>query len=195
MTDLPLSVYRLSLLIGRRDGHVHKPGAFHYFLEQLFAGLLPMIPGHPLARFDLLPTDYAVEVLDALLFRHFEAGRTYHIAAGAAAPETLAWLSQTIELYQQRSAAWRSGAHVAPDIVDLETYASLVDTVHTVGNKSLARMLEVIDSLAEYPLSTKIFDRSNVDRVLGDGYPPPDLASWYAAVIDRALATRWYRAR
>jgi thioester reductase-like protein len=194
MTELPLSVYRLSLLVGRRDGYVHKPGAFHYFLEQLWAGLLPMIPGNPQARFDLLPTDYAVEVLDALVFECWEPGRTYHVAAGEAASETLAWLSQTTDLYQQRSAAWRSGAHVPPDIVDIETYASLVDTVHTVGNATLARMLSVIDSLAEYPLSTKVFDRTNVDRALGGRLPAPPLASWYPAIIDRAITTRWYRA-
>jgi thioester reductase-like protein len=194
MAELPLSVYRLSLLIGRRDGYVHKPGAFHYFLEQLWAGLLPMIPGRPEARFDLLPTDYAVEVLDTLFFDHFEPGQTFHIAAGETAPETLAWLALTTQLFEQRSEAWRSGAHVPPDIVDLETYSQLVDTIHTVGNKTLARMLEVIDTLAEYPISTKVFDRSNVDRLLGGRLPAPPLSSWYASIIDRAIATRWYRA-
>jgi thioester reductase-like protein len=194
MAELPLSVYRLALLIGRRDGYVHKPGAFHYFLEQLWAGLLPMIPGRPDARFDLLPTDYAVEVLAALVFDHFEPGQTFHIAAGETAPETLAWLMLTTQLFEQRSEAWRHGAHVPPDIVDLATYSQLVDTIHTVGNKTLARMLEVIDTLAEYPISTKIFDRSNVDRILGGRLCPPPLAGWYDRIIDRAIATRWYRA-
>jgi thioester reductase-like protein len=183
MRELPLAVYRLSLLVGRNDGYVHKPGAFHYFLEKLYAGMLPLIPGTAEARFDLLPTDYAVDVLGALFLDHFEAGKTYHIAAGEHAPKTVEWLKITTDIYKADSLAWQKGAHVPPDIVDLATYKHLVDTIHTVGNKTLAHMLKVIDSLAEYPLSTKSFDRANVVGALGSRFPVPAFDSYYPAVV------------
>jgi thioester reductase-like protein len=183
MEDLPLSVYRLSLLVGRKDGYVHNPGAFHFFLEKLYAGLLPLIPGHADAYFDLLPTDYAVEVVAALVFDHFEAGKTYHVAAGDHAPRTLDWIRLTTDVFRSTSAAWKADAHVMPEIVDLETYRYLVDTVHTVGNKTLARMLKVIDSVAEYPRSTKIFHRGNVVAALGETFPVPPFEAYYPAVV------------
>jgi nucleoside-diphosphate-sugar epimerase len=192
MAELPLSVYRLSLLIGRRDGYVHRAGAFHYFLEKLHAGLLPLIPGHAEARFDILPTDYAVEVLATLCFERFEPGRTYHIAAGGDAPTTLEWLRMTTDLYRAATPAWRKGAHVAPDIVDIATYRHLVETVLTVGNKTMARMLKVIDSLAEYPLSMKVFDRGAVIAALGDRLPVPRLESYYPSLIEAGLRGGWW---
>jgi thioester reductase-like protein len=185
MRELPLSVYRLSLLVGRSGGYVHNPGAFHYFLDKLFAGMFPLIPGNPEARFDLLPTDYAVEVVSALCFERFQPGKTYHIAAGEHAPRTQEWLRATTDLFTEVSSAWKSGAHVPPEIVNLETYKHLVDTVHTVGSKTMAHMLKVIDSIAEYPLSTKVFDRRNVVEALGDALPVPAFDSYYPAIVAR----------
>jgi hypothetical protein len=185
MRDLPLSVYRLSLLVGRSDGYVHNPGAFHYFLDKLYAGMFPLIPGNAEARFDLLPTDYAAEVVAALCFDHFQAGKTFHIAAGENAPRTRDWLKATTDLFTLASSAWKAGAHVPPEIVSLETYKHLVDTVHTVGSKTMAHMLKVIDSIAEYPLSTKVFDRKNVLEALGDKLPVPAFESYYPAIVAR----------
>ncbi|MEI9949028.1 MAG: SDR family oxidoreductase [Pseudomonadota bacterium] len=186
MRDLPLSVYRLSLLVGRSDGYIHNSGAFHYFLDRLYAGMFPLIPGNSEARFDLLPTDYAVEVVTALCFERFQAGKTYHIAAGDSAPRTGDWLKATTDLFMDISPAWKSGAHVPPEIVNLATYKALVDTVHTVGNKTLAHMLKVIDSIAEYPLSTKVFDRQSVLDALGDSLPVPAFETYYPAIVARA---------
>jgi long-chain acyl-CoA synthetase len=193
MADLPLSVYRLSLLVGRRDGFVHRPQAMHVFLENLYQGLFPLVPGDPEAPFDILPTDYAAEALLALVLRRFAPSQTYHIAAGEHAPTTLAWLATTAEVFRALSPAWRAGAHIQPDLVDLDTYRHLVDTVATVGNKTLARMLRVISDLAEYPLSSKHFDRSNVVAALGTDSTPPAFADYYPVVLEAAARGGWWR--
>lgn len=185
MRELPLSVYRLSLLVGRSDGYVHNSGAFHYFLDRLYAGMFPAIPGNSDARFDLLPTDYAVEVVTKLCFERFQAGKTYHVAAGENAPRTADWLKATTDLFMEVSPAWKCGAHVPPAIVNHETYKALVETVQTVGNKTLSHMLKVIDSIAEYPLSTKVFDRKSVVAALGDELPVPAFESYYPAIVAR----------
>ena len=81
--ELPIAVYRLSLLMGRaEDGYVHQPLEAHKMFELFLSGKARRIPGDPSHTLDMLPSDYAVRLLHDLFVHRFEAGRTYPYLRG-----------------------------------------------------------------------------------------------------------------
>src|SRR5919109_2684814 len=93
MKELPIAVYRMATLLGsRRTGEIRKPTAIHQAFRLHHRGLIPMIPGDPDQRVELLDTEHAAEAISRLLLETFNPGMTYHLTVGPDRAFTLAEL-------------------------------------------------------------------------------------------------------
>jgi nucleoside-diphosphate-sugar epimerase len=97
MRELPVSIYRLSSLIGHSTtGKVSQYNYFHALVRLLpRAGEVATLPGDPDAPMDLIPDDWCVSALAYLYQRHFLPGRIHHLCAG---PERSLSAGQLLDL-------------------------------------------------------------------------------------------------
>ncbi|MBI5836391.1 MAG: SDR family oxidoreductase [Candidatus Eisenbacteria bacterium] len=83
MPRLPITVFRPAILLGdSRDGHTCNFANIYLPLKLVARGLLRDIPGRADARLDLVPTDYAAEVIAELTIHPRRRCATYHVTAG-----------------------------------------------------------------------------------------------------------------
>jgi hypothetical protein len=192
MARLPLSVYRLSLLMGRQeDGYVHDFGATHRFLQSVFRGVCPILPASSDSTLDFLPNDFSARQLTDLFFDHFEPGRTYQISAAHRAITAQRWMELTGEVFAKFSRPWRHGAFSPPDIVDWDHYRLYVETALRIENEGLRKVTKILDSCSREMFYPKLFDRTEVDRKLDD--PVPDYEVYYPKVLAYCIESRWGR--
>src|SRR4029079_13100620 len=86
-SGLPVEIARLAIVAGsEHDGSVLRPGALHRTLYWLYHGLVPMMPGTPEARVDLVSTEFAARVVGALVDVPAQPGRIVHATMGESAP-------------------------------------------------------------------------------------------------------------
>jgi nucleoside-diphosphate-sugar epimerase len=100
MRDIPINVIRLSSVIGSRSGEVRQSNYFHQLLRLASLDVLPMIPARPDALVDLIPVDWAVEVMEYL--RADSAGGVFHVCAGPHRAMTLDGICELLELKTPR---------------------------------------------------------------------------------------------
>jgi nucleoside-diphosphate-sugar epimerase len=192
MARLPISVYRLSLLMGRaQDGYVHDFGATHRYLQCVFRGICPILPAQPDCPLDFLPNDYSARQLTDLFFDHFKGGSTYQISAGRRSITAQRWMELTGEVFAQHSRPWQRGVFSPPDIVDWDHYRLYVDTALRIENEGLRKVTKILDSCSRELFYPKVFERTEVDRKLAD--PVPDYEEYYPKVLQYCIESRWGR--
>ncbi len=81
--ELPLTVYRLSTVIGdSRTGEVQQYNHFHQLLRLVQHNPLPVLPGSELARVDFVASDWVAEAVAWFYSHRFEAGTVRNFSAG-----------------------------------------------------------------------------------------------------------------
>lgn len=183
--DLPIAVYRLSLLMGRAsDGYVHRTLEAHKMFELFLSGRAHRIPGAPSNPLDMLPTDYAAGVLHDLFTSHFTAGETVQIAAGDHAA-TGADLVETCR---------RQLGHADWDVewIDQAEWDHL--RAEDGGDALSPAAFWMFDVLADYMYLPKRFERTRIDTRLGPAAAPPDPMSYLPRIIEARVAANWGRA-
>jgi len=186
MAHLPASVYRLSLLIGRQsDGYVHRYMEAHKMFELYASGRVQRIVGQPSHTLDMLPSDYAADLLHRLFVERFHAGRTYQIAAGHAAPSA----ADIVEVFRVHLGRpdWNVGW------VSAGEWSARVDDDPLDGVSPAAEWM--FDVVGDYLLRPKTFSRSVTDAALIDPMPPPRVADYLPCILARATADDWGRRR
>lgn len=191
--DLPIAVYRLSTVIGAEDGRVRQFNAVHRALRLLHNGFVPMVPGTPESRVDLISSDYAASAIFELFERRFVAGRTYHIAAGKRASIPLSeLLEETVAAFGRFDRRWRSEGIEIPTIVSLETFRMLERSVERTSSVFLQNLVRALRDFAPQLSYPKLFDTRETDRSLrGSGIRPAPLRAYYGRVIRYCLANGW----
>jgi nucleoside-diphosphate-sugar epimerase len=194
MADLPLTVYRLSTLIGdSRTGAVTGFNAFHHAIRLLYQGLAPMIPGDPSHRVDVAAVDYVADAACWLFRNRFEAGRTYHLCSGPERSRPLSEvLDAVVEAFHQFRPEWRRRGIEKPAIVDLATYELFVRSVEETGNEVLQRATRAVQSFAYQLAYPKTFDTARTEAALeGSGLRPPTVLEFLPAVVRTCVETEW----
>lgn len=81
-SGLPCSLYRLSTIISASDGVVTQYNYAHQLLRLLERRILPVMPGDPDVRLDLIYSDWAAEALRHAFLASFTPGRIWNLCAG-----------------------------------------------------------------------------------------------------------------
>jgi long-chain acyl-CoA synthetase len=197
MAELPIAVYRLSIVTGRgTDGTVSRLAGVYPILRLFHAGLLGMFPGQPEQRLDLIPADFAAGAICHLLTERFTPGATYHVCAGDARSLTLAELFPRLaECLALADPRWQRRGQPLPLAVHDAVFREFLEIVELTGNprlKEIVRQTQTLTRLLENP---KVFDTTRCDAALaGDGPVLPHVGRWLPAIVNRGVATNWQHA-
>jgi long-chain acyl-CoA synthetase len=190
MDRIPIAVYRLALLPGRRaDGHVHQFGAFHRLLYYYERGLLETLPGAAGNRIDLAPTDWATEILLQLYLRHFEARRTYQVCSGESAVRLGDFVALTTRhIAEQR----RSRGALAPlRIVTPAAYEEFLQRAARSAAPGVEKLIGVVRTTTPHAVLSKVFDRRAVQACLGTGARAPAFEEYFPRIVRYCIEQNW----
>jgi long-chain acyl-CoA synthetase len=183
--DLPISVCRLSTVIGdSRSGEIGRRGAIHQAVLFMYASLAPMVPGREDSPVDMVALDYAVHGIAWLATGGFEAGRTWHLCAGADTIAAGELLDLTLACFETYRPAWRRRAIARPALVDLATFELFTRSVNQVGDAALRASTEAVSHFAPQLAYPKRFDNRGCAAALAEAAiePPPIRDAWRSVV-------------
>lgn len=193
---MPWSVYRLSTILGdSRTGAVHSMTAPHQAMKIMYHGLAPMMPGLADYVVDLIPGDFAGDVLARLLLNREGTGLTFHVTSRREKSLTLSDLiDRTFEAFGRIEPEWTRRRYPRPSLASIETFDAFVQTVNESGDRFLAAVLNAVQHFARQLTYPKAFDRTNV-RALIPSYDDelPDIRDYYDKVVQTCLSTKWGR--
>jgi nucleoside-diphosphate-sugar epimerase len=168
MRDLPIAIYRLSVVVGRRtDGHISRLSGIYPVLRLFHEGLLAMFPGGGEQHIDLIPSDYAAAAMCYLLADAFVAGSTYQLCTGPDRSFTSGELFPAIDAYLARAdPAWRRRGQQLPLPVSAEAFRHFVGIVNLTGNPRLRQIVEQTRTITRLLEAPKSFHTQVLDHAL-----------------------------
>jgi nucleoside-diphosphate-sugar epimerase len=195
MRDLPLDIYRLSIVVGRRsDGYISRLSGIYPIFRLFYEGLLAMVPGVEDQTIDLIPSDFAAAAMCFLVSGSLAPGMTYHICAGADGsfradqlfPAIDAWLSSG-------DTQWPRDGKPVPLVVAPDIFAKFVDVVELTGDRRLRQIIRHTRRVTRQLETAKVYDtRVFRSAMAGSGVPPlPHVREWLPTIIGRGIETGW----
>ena len=193
--ELPLRVIRLSTVIGNaKDGWIHRKGAFHYSLQWMFRGFIPMVPGTPGTPIDFISSELAASFVSRILERPCSGFSVAQLAAGTHAPSLTGVIDTVCRVFAEQSPAWQRGIRTSPVIVDQGTFEDFRHSVHLSGNALLNRVLDSVTSFLptlEYP---RTYETSRAQEMYGGELPLPAWQDLLRTVAKNAAQESTFRA-
>jgi len=192
MSALPISVLRLSTVLGSTTGEVRRMAAIHYALRLYYNSLAPMIPGKQDSLVDLIAVDYAAGAVEHFAVEDFLAGRTFHICGGENALTLARLLELTREAFLRYRPSWRKRAIEMPAIVDLPTFELFARSVEEVGDHILRSSVAIIKHFVPQLVYSKIFSDVECARSLqAKGFLKPSVLEFYPQVVRWLVESSW----
>lgn len=153
MKKLPIAIYRPSLIV---DSDSPDYNAALVVLNLVKKNLLPILPGLPTDKVDLISAADASRIIFSLFTNHFEKGKTYNITGSSSAPA----LREIIELADNNDFEIHYTGHNESD------YDNAVKEL-ILKYPKLMQIYEKVYYFIKYLLYPKQFDNSNVQIALG----------------------------
>lgn len=193
-SPLQPEIIRLATVVGSaRDGHLHRPGAFHTTLRWLHGGLLPIMPGDDSTRLDLLPTEFVTDFVQRLLLRPAEAAAIYHVSSGARGVPLAELLDFAAAKFSARTAAWKTGQILPPVLASRAAFEDFRLTIAKSRDFLFTQVLESVDSFLPELFYPKRYATTRAEAAWGGPLPLPVWHDWIGRVIDYALDTDFGR--
>ncbi|MGH9631650.1 MAG: SDR family oxidoreductase [Bryobacteraceae bacterium] len=192
--DLPAAVFRVSSVIGdSRSGRVRQFNYFHQLIRLIPHNVLPVIPGDPESRADLIASDWLIPALNHVYEKHFQAGAVYNFCSGEAASMSVhEMLSRTYRLFAGHR---RNGGSIPlmPELVssgDFDRYAAKLNG----RDGKAAELVRVLSQFMPQLCLRQTFENSRMIRAVApSGIHLPDIRDYYDKVITYCLETEWGR--
>jgi nucleoside-diphosphate-sugar epimerase len=192
MSALPISVLRLSTVLGATTGEVKRMAAIHHALKLYYNSLAPMIPGKQDSLVDLIAVEYAAAAVGHFAVESFLAGRTFHICGGENALTLVRLLELTREAFLRFRPSWRKRAIEMPAIVDLPTFELFARSVEEVGDNILRSSVATIKHFVPQLAYSKIFRDVECTRSLqAKGLLKPSVLEFYPQVVRWLVESGW----
>jgi nucleoside-diphosphate-sugar epimerase len=190
-----VAILRLATVVGSQsDGSLRRIGAFHNVLRWVYRGLLPLVPGEPHARVELIPTEYVTEGVNRLLHAPLpSAASFYHFSRG----ESAIPLGELIDLCSSRfcreSEAWKRRRIDAPIVASVAAFEDFRRSVVTSRDLLFTQVLESVDSFLPELLFPKQFSTTSTTALFGGQLPLPNWKEWMTRVLDFSLRSDFGR--
>jgi len=187
--DLPVSVFRLSMVVGdSRTGHTSTFNVMYWPLKMLSRGVFWIVPADPKGVVDVVPMDYVADAVEALSADPAQRGKGFHIAAGA---EDCSSVGEILDLAAQAMKI-RRPAMVNPKIF-FAFVQPVLDTIVWGKRREALRKARVYIPYASYGAR---FDVSQTRAGLEKhGLKPPPVSAYFRTLIEYAIATDWGKNR
>jgi long-chain acyl-CoA synthetase len=196
--DLPISIYRISTILGDSvTGRVDRFSAAHFALRLLWLGLVPMVPGSADYPVELLSSDYAGTTVAELFMDHFLPGQCIHIVAG----RDRCWtLERVIDVahstFASLSPEWKRRGYSKPPLVDAETYQMFMQSVEETGNPLYRQVIAQLHSFSEQLSCPKEFDMTGLVVAIPEYRRSfPRLEEYFSTVLEFCVRNEWGRGR
>ena len=193
---LPVSVYRLSTLLGSaEDGATARVAMPHLAMRLVYLGLAPIVPGEPSCTVDLLPTDVAARTIARLFAHRFAAGQVFHVVAGEGKSFNLAQvIDATWEALADAEPDWRRRARPRPVICDEAAFAQALRAARLTRNMVLLRAFDTIAKFCGQFSLPKTFDARCLAEALPDHFARvPHPSAYFEKVVRYCVRERWGR--
>jgi len=193
MKDLPISVLRLSTVLGDSGtGQVAKLAAIHQGLRLYYHSLAPMIPGSPSSPVDLIASDYAAAAIAHLAIAQFSAGRVFHLCGGRDVLSLDELLRLTHDAFTRYRPSWRKRSIAMPTIVALPTFELFARSVQAVGDNLLRHSVDVIACFAPQLAYPKSFEDGACMRALASlATKKPRILDFYPKIVQWLVESGW----
>ena len=184
MQRLPISIYRLSAIIGHSlTGEITQKNFFHSLIAIApRASALPCLPIDPSAPVDLIANDWCCESLVLLFDKYFNPGSVHHLCAGTRYSLTAGELIDTVfDVIEERTGA----RIVKPPLgqwSDIERHRKL----RSGGNEGA--MLDLVSKFFPHMAVHQPFDRGDTGKVLErNRLVPPQPSEFVEQVIRQSV--------
>jgi long-chain acyl-CoA synthetase len=163
-SGLPATILRPSIVVGdSRTGWTLAFNVVYRPLRGFSRGVLPVIPGDPDARMDIVPIDTVADALFDLVTGERWHGGTIHVVSGSAAPTNR-------------------------ELVALAAVALGRRPARFVAFGTTPLVEEIAGPFAAYMHMHGVFDAARGHAL---GFRPPPLADYFPALMDYARLARW----
>ena len=195
MAELPITVYRMSSVVGdSRTGEVRQFNFLHQLMRLVWGGLVPALPADPDGPVDLIASDWVADALVALFERRFVPGETLHLCAG---PDRAYSLAEILDVTLAEFDRWLPPGRrrpTAPALVSLEEFSRLVKAVEAEGRQRQAQALGAIATFTPHLALPKAFDNRLARAALAPlGVAWPSIRDYYPRVVEYCVKTGWGR--
>ena len=199
MADLPMTILRLSIVVGRReDGRVARLSGVYPIFRLFHQGLLSMFPGDADQHLDLIPSDFAAAAICHLTGSGFTAGRTLHVCAGRERSLSLTELFPAIaELLRAADGEWARRGQPLPIAVARDVFEEFAGLVSLTGHPRLRRIVEQTQMVTRMLDTPRVFDTSRfqVSLAKSSTLELDHARRWLAPVVSHGVATGWQQPR
>lgn len=168
-SKLPVGIARVSLILGSHEtGAVQRTGAVHSLIKWFARGLVPMVPGDPDAKADVIATETAARCLARAVTGPWpqSAAPIWHIAAGDHAPTMLELIDFVYQHFSARP-AWRRKRIPHPHMVEQREFDALIAETEAAHHPALAQALRSINRFLPDLGFPKIYDTTNAEKLWG----------------------------
>ena len=195
MDGLPIAIYRLGIVVGRRsDGRISRLSGLYPILRLFHEGLLAMFPGDHDQPIDLVPVDFAAAAIRHLFLQGFVPGRTYQVCAGADRSFTLGGLFPGVDGFLAvADPTWLRRGQPLPLPVDARVFRDFVNIVELTGNPRLKQIIQQTRTVTRQLEMPKSFDTRAFDEAVRgvDGLSLGHARDWLQPSVTRGVETGW----
>jgi long-chain acyl-CoA synthetase len=184
--DLPISIFRPSIVVGEADsGWTPAFNVVYGPLRAYSRGSLNAIPARRRAPADVVPVDYVADAICELTARPEAEGRTYMLAAGPAATSVGELIDMSAAAFDRRPAL-----ALRPALYKRVVHPWLLRR----SSDAKRRVLRRSEVYFPYFEVRARFDTSRATEALGPaGIGMPPLRDYFGALVDFAQAANWGR--
>jgi nucleoside-diphosphate-sugar epimerase len=191
----PVAILRLATVVGSQsDGSLRRVGAFHNVLRWVYRGLLPLIPGDPQTRVDLIPTEYVTEGVHRLLDAPFPSSPAfYHFSKGGSAIPLGELIDLCASRFSREGEAWKRGQFEAPVLASIPAFEEFRRSVVASRDLLFTQVLDSVDSFLPELFFPKQFSTNSTAALFGGDLPLSDWKEWMERVLDFSLRSDFGR--
>ncbi len=190
MSELPLSVFRPSIVVG--DSQMGRTTAFNVLytpLRLICEGKITALPGSPQTPLDVVPVDFVSDALNHIFLKTTDnIGKTYHLVAGHTKCMTVGEIVKRTVDYCNCRKATKSLRPIRfiPNI--------LSHTLLPFISRKAHRTADFIAPYKPYICVNRSFDDANTRHALrGTAISAPMFSSYFDAILAYCFETNWGR--
>jgi nucleoside-diphosphate-sugar epimerase len=196
MSELPITIYRLSTIIGdSRTGQVRQYNYFHQLLRLFARNVLPIVPGDLSWQIDLIPTEWSISALAFLFERSFIPGEVINVCAGASDSPSMKEVKNTSQdLFEKHPLIQKWLPITEPKFVSLEEYDEYVKKSLEGDDNLLIKILGLLNKFLPQMGIEQTFENARLTNKLApSGLVIPPFHTYFSKVVTYCLDTDWGR--
>jgi thioester reductase-like protein len=184
---IPAVIFRPSIIIGdSRTGATSSFNVIYIPLRLVQRGLLEFIPGTPATKMDLVPIDWADDVMVHIMALDAANGKVCHVTAGPDRAAPLGEIVLSATAYFDRHTPL--GAPRRMEFITREEF----ERRRKLTRGREGALLAQLDTLLPYVSIDRLFDSRNTDALLlGSGITFPGFSAYAEKIFAYCLKTRW----